>query len=52
MTPEEIKIIVGSFNPTGGDTEIKEVQSKGFSVGAEKYIALRSDDSRLYGKKV
>ena len=47
-----MKVIVKSFKPTSNDDELKEVQSQGFFVGGEKYIALRSDESRLYGKKV
>ncbi|KAK2812317.1 hypothetical protein FQN49_008377 [Arthroderma sp. PD_2] len=49
VNPDEMKVIVDSFKPTSEDT-IKEIQSQGFFVGGEKYVALRSDDSRLYGK--
>ncbi|EAS30150.3 profilin-1B [Coccidioides immitis RS] len=50
VSPAEVKVIVDSFNPVSGDA-IKEVQSGGFFVGGDKYVALRSDESRLYGKK-
>ncbi|WEW59191.1 profilin, required for normal timing of actin polymerization in response to thermal stress [Emydomyces testavorans] len=46
-----MKVIVDSFKPTSRDDEVKEVQSSGFFVGGEKYVTLKSDDSRLYGKK-
>ncbi|KAI1922848.1 profilin, required for normal timing of actin polymerization in response to thermal stress [Ophidiomyces ophidiicola] len=51
VSPPEIKVIVASFQPTAREDDIKEVQSNGFFVGGEKYVALKSDDSRLYGKK-
>ncbi|EEP77954.1 profilin-2 [Uncinocarpus reesii 1704] len=51
VSPAEMKIIVDSFKPTSRDDEVKEVQANGFFVAGEKYVALRSDDSRLYGKK-
>lgn len=47
-----MKIVVDSFKPPARDDEVKEIQANGFFVGGEKYIALRSDESRLYGKKV
>ncbi|KAM5434680.1 profilin, required for normal timing of actin polymerization in response to thermal stress [Microsporum canis] len=49
VKPEEMKFIIDSFKPVAGDS-LKEIQSKGFYVGGEKYITLRSDDSRVYGK--
>ncbi|KAF3480916.1 profilin-A [Arthroderma uncinatum] len=49
VNPEEMKFIVASFKPTKpGD--IKEIQSKGFHLGGDKYVTLKSDDSRVYGK--
>ena len=33
-------------------SDVKSVQSGGFKVGDDKFICLRSDDTRLYGKMV
>ena len=38
--------------PPAKPDDVKAVQASGFFVGGEKYVALRSDESRLYGKKV
>ncbi|PGH11960.1 hypothetical protein AJ80_06926 [Polytolypa hystricis UAMH7299] len=50
VSPKEMEAIVTSFQPVKED-ELKEIQASGFFVGGEKFVALRSDDSRLYGKK-
>ncbi|KAL1954517.1 hypothetical protein VTO42DRAFT_1077 [Malbranchea cinnamomea] len=50
VSPQEIQAIVASFtNPPEG--QLKDVQTNGFNVCGEKYFALQSDESRLYGKK-
>jgi len=51
MSSEEMKVITASFKPPAKPDDVKEVQAHGFFVGGEKFIALRSDESRLYGKK-
>ena len=47
-----MKAIIASFKPPAKPDDVKDVQASGFFVGGEKFVALRSDDSRLYGKKV
>jgi profilin len=47
-----MKAIIASFKPPAKPDDVKEVQKSGFFVGGEKFVTLRSDDSRLYGKKV
>lgn len=44
--------IVTAFNDPGDANGIKQVQSTGFHVAGDRYVALRSDDRSLYGKKV
>ncbi|KAI5287069.1 profilin, required for normal timing of actin polymerization in response to thermal stress [Ascosphaera aggregata] len=50
VSPSELKTIVESFNPVA-EGQLKEVQTHGFHISGEKYFALRSDESSLYGKK-
>ncbi len=47
-----MKVVIASFKPPAKPDDVKDVQAGGFYVGGEKFVALRSDDSRLYGKKV
>jgi len=51
VSPDEMKAIIASFIPPAKPDDVKAVQASGFFVGGEKYVALRSDESRLYGKK-
>jgi len=51
VSPTEMKILVSSFKQGANDGGVKEVQANGFHVGGEKFVALKSDESRLYGKK-
>ena len=41
--------IADSFKDKG---EPKKVQSEGFYAGGIRYIVIRADETRLYGKKV
>ena len=49
MSAADVKAIVEAFKDTG---EVKKVQSEGFYAGGQRYIVIRADDTRLYGKKV
>lgn len=47
-----MKVIIASFKPPAKPDDVKDVQASGFYVAGEKFVTLKSDDSRLYGKKV
>lgn len=49
LSTAELKVIVDSFNDT---SDVKKVQSEGFYAGGVRFVTIRADDRRLYGKKV
>ncbi|KAK2759977.1 profilin, required for normal timing of actin polymerization in response to thermal stress [Arachnomyces sp. PD_36] len=48
VSPSEISEVVGSFSD---NSDVKKVQSEGFHIGGEKFVALKAEDRSLYGKK-
>ncbi|KAI4212751.1 MAG: hypothetical protein LQ351_004644 [Letrouitia transgressa] len=48
VAPAEIKEVIESY---ADKSDVKKVQSQGFHIAGEKYVALKADDKSLYGKK-
>ena len=46
ISPEEVTALATAFKDTA------YVQANGFTVGGDKFFAIRADDRSIYGKKV
>ncbi|KAG0637441.1 profilin [Tuber brumale] len=48
VKPEEIKVLATAF---GDGTKVPELPSPGFHIGGAKYITIKCEEKKIYGKQ-